>query len=356
MAMHHELNIHKQAYELLSIATDLTRNIPRDLKQGLGTAVRDECVALLVLIARANAAMLTLKLVRDYAAPVTVNPVIGFGDSDYLADKAAEHSMFAAFLSAARSCVLVGLGGETFGSAGFQVAGSPTLLNPATRRLATLGGGFNPILGVIKMTNTARNPSAVSVFNFQSNDVRTVLRDGEPWFVASDVCRALGYRDADKGTRILGTHQKGTQIVPTPGGDQRLTIINESGLYRLVLRSRKPEAVAFSDWVTGEVLPSIRKTGAYAVPTIDATELALSALKRTRFLCWFDDGGKPQLKPVGESACVVRTDDEVSVMTFIREFLPLESVPAAIEICAQRIMNYHAFQNRVARAAAGGAK
>lgn len=56
MAMHHELSIHKQAYQLLSVATDLTRNIPRDLKAGLGAAVRDECVALLVLIARANAA------------------------------------------------------------------------------------------------------------------------------------------------------------------------------------------------------------------------------------------------------------------------------------------------------------
>lgn len=105
-----------------------------------------------------------------------------------------------------------------------------------------------------------------SVFNFGDQPVRIVTIDGEPWFVAKDVCTTLGYRDAEKGTRNLGTHQKGVHDLRTPGGDQRVTIINEPGLYRLVLRSRKPEAVAFSDWVASEVLPSIRKTGTYSAP------------------------------------------------------------------------------------------
>lgn len=105
--------------------------------------------------------------------------------------------------------------------------------------------------------------STPSVFNFGTHAVRIVVRDGEPWFVASDVAAALGYRDAQDAGRSLKPEQKGTQNVRTPGGDQRVTIINESGLYRLVLRSRKPEAEKFSDWVTGEVLPSIRKTGRY---------------------------------------------------------------------------------------------
>lgn len=105
--------------------------------------------------------------------------------------------------------------------------------------------------------------SSQPVFNFGEHSVRVVVRDGEPWFVATDVAVALGYRDAANAGRILADHQKGTQIVSTPSGEQRVTIINESGLYRLVLRSRKPEAEKFSDWVTGEVLPAIRKTGVY---------------------------------------------------------------------------------------------
>lgn len=108
--------------------------------------------------------------------------------------------------------------------------------------------------------------TSVSPFNFGTHAVRVVMQDGEPWFVAKDVCEALGYRDAEKGTRNLGTHQKGTRNVSTPGGEQRISVINESGLYRLVLRSRKPEAEKFSDWVTGEVLPAIRKTGQYRQP------------------------------------------------------------------------------------------
>lgn len=108
--------------------------------------------------------------------------------------------------------------------------------------------------------------TAVVSFDFNSHPVRVVMQDGEPWFVATDVAEALGYRNAPDATRHLGEHQKGsTQIArSTSGGNPTATIINESGLYRLVLRSRKPEAVAFSDWVTGEVLPSIRKTGGYA--------------------------------------------------------------------------------------------
>lgn len=122
-----------------------------------------------------------------------------------------------------------------------------------------------------------------STFNFGTHEVRIVMRDGEPWFVATDVAEALGYRNAPDAARNLGEHQKAsTQIVrSTSGGNPNVTIINESGLYRLVLRSRKPEAEKFSDWVTGEVLPSIRKTGRYEKPgreeTIQETVARLAA-------------------------------------------------------------------------------
>lgn len=109
-----------------------------------------------------------------------------------------------------------------------------------------------------------------AIFNFNSHSVRVVMRDGEPWFVCSDVADALNYRDAEVAARHLGAHQKADtpiRCTSSNGTEQArtVTIINESGLYRLVLRSRKPEALAFSDWVTGEVLPSIRKTGGYAL-------------------------------------------------------------------------------------------
>lgn len=121
--------------------------------------------------------------------------------------------------------------------------------------------------------------AAVTSFDFHSHAVRVVMRDGEPWFVAADVANVLGYRNAPDAARSLPDHQKGTQIVRTPGGDQSMTIISEPGLYRLVLRSRKPEAEAFTDWVTGEVLPSIRKTGTYAAaPAAQINDDALLAI------------------------------------------------------------------------------
>lgn len=106
--------------------------------------------------------------------------------------------------------------------------------------------------------------SSQPVFNFGAHSVRVVVRDGEPWFVASDVCAALDYKNTSKAVGDhLDDNEKGVTTGYTLGGDQRLTIISESGLYALVLRSRKPEARKFAKWVTSEVLPAIRKTGVY---------------------------------------------------------------------------------------------
>lgn len=103
------------------------------------------------------------------------------------------------------------------------------------------------------------------LFSFDGLPLRTVKVKGEPWFVAADVATALEYRDAFNALRALDDDEKGTQNVSTPGGPQRLTLVNESGLYALIFASRKPEARRFRRWVTGEVLPSIRKTGAYRI-------------------------------------------------------------------------------------------
>lgn len=108
--------------------------------------------------------------------------------------------------------------------------------------------------------------SSVVSFNFVARSVRIVMIDDCPWFVAADVCAVLEYRMASDMTRFLDDDEKGTHIMRTPGGDQEATIINESGLYAAILKSRKPEAKKFKKWVTSEVLPALRRTGRYEMP------------------------------------------------------------------------------------------
>lgn len=93
--------------------------------------------------------------------------------------------------------------------------------------------------------------------------VRTISRSGEPWFVAADVCRALDIQNSRDAIARLDEDEKGVGSTDTLGGRQEMAIINEPGLYALVLGSRKPEAKAFKRWVTHEVIPSIRRTGGY---------------------------------------------------------------------------------------------
>lgn len=95
--------------------------------------------------------------------------------------------------------------------------------------------------------------------------VRTVSIDGEPWFVAADVCRAIEIANSRDAVAKLDDDEKGVGSTDTLGGKQKMQIVNEPGLYSLVLGSRKPEAKAFKRWITHEVLPAIRKTGSYSV-------------------------------------------------------------------------------------------
>lgn len=104
--------------------------------------------------------------------------------------------------------------------------------------------------------------------NADFGDVRTVEKDGNIWFVGKDVAEALGYvRTADAVKAHIDADDKGVCVLPTPGGRQETTIINESGLYSLVLSSKLPSAKAFKRWITSEVIPSIRKTGSYNKPS-----------------------------------------------------------------------------------------
>ncbi len=116
----------------------------------------------------------------------------------------------------------------------------------------------------------------LSIFkNADFGEIRTIMQEGEPWFVAADVCRALeignptmslGRLDEDEKMTLNSTEGHSGQR----GGAQFLNVVNEPGLYSLVLGSRKPEAKAFKRWITHEVIPAIRKTGVYAAPNVDS--------------------------------------------------------------------------------------
>lgn len=104
----------------------------------------------------------------------------------------------------------------------------------------------------------------LTVFHHHTfGQVRTVVKDGLPWFVATDVCKALDLGNTSQALSRLDTDEKGVISNDTPGGVQQVLTVNEPGLYALVLGSRKPEARAFKRWITHEVLPSIRQHGFY---------------------------------------------------------------------------------------------
>ncbi len=114
----------------------------------------------------------------------------------------------------------------------------------------------------------------LKVFEYGTQQVRTVSKDGEPWFVAKDVCDILNLGNSRDAVSRLDDDEKGVGKADTLGGTQELSIISESGLYALVMRSNKPEAKKFRKWITSEVLPTIRKTGAYATrPTKEDASL-----------------------------------------------------------------------------------
>lgn len=123
--------------------------------------------------------------------------------------------------------------------------------------------------------------------NPQFGKIRTIIQNGEPWFIATDVCKALEIENSRKATSRLDDDEKNTVTLSDGNkGNPNVTAVTEAGLYSLVLGSRKPEAKQFKRWITHEVLPSIRKTGAYAVDELlDNPELAIrafTALKEER--------------------------------------------------------------------------
>ncbi|AJK27772.1 phage antirepressor KilAC domain-containing protein [Paenibacillus larvae] len=123
----------------------------------------------------------------------------------------------------------------------------------------------------------------LQVFNFTGKDVRVIMKDGHPWWVAKDVCGVLEIKNNRDALSRMDEDEKGVVSIDTLGGAQQMQVLNESGLYSLVLSSRKPESKKFKRWVTHEVLPAIRKTGMYATDELlDNPDLLIQAATKLK--------------------------------------------------------------------------
>ena len=108
--------------------------------------------------------------------------------------------------------------------------------------------------------------NTLQVFNFEKKDIRIVMKDGEPWWVAKDVCDVLDLSNPSESLKALDEDELTSETLRSGGQGREMRLISESGVYTLVMRSNKPEAKRFRKWVTSEVLPTIRKHGAYMTP------------------------------------------------------------------------------------------
>lgn len=171
------------------------------------------------------------------------------------------------------------------------------------------------------MTTQITTQSQLSTFNFENSVIRVIAVNGEPWFIAKDVCEATGisnYRDA---IERLDDDEKGVALTDTLGGKQEMNIISESGMYTLILRCRdavKKGSVPhrFRKWVTAEVLPQIRKTGQYS---------QIAPPKRKR--------GRPAVNPFGYE-------------TYLREFTAKE-LETLVQLWYYADKQYHFLQSLV---------
>ena len=175
-------------------------------------------------------------------------------------------------------------------------------------------------------------------FDFEGRPVRVVTdAQGEPWFVAADVCAALHLPDTHKAVARLDDDEKGRNSIPTLGGDQEMTVVNEPGLYSLVLGSRKPEAKRFKRWVTHEVLPAIRKTGRYTAPSTRQT-LPAPTQDRVAALLLIGEavakvpGVKPGIAMAATLTCI-QENTGLAVET-LRRALPARDTAANEAICS----------------------
>lgn len=148
----------------------------------------------------------------------------------------------------------------------------------------------------------------VQLFNFENHEVRSLLINSGPWFVGKDVAEVLGYERADNAIRNhIDKEDKLMHQISASGQNRNMTIINESGLYSLVLSSKLPSAKKFKRWVTSEVLPALRKTGQYQVKELSGSELMAKALIEAQSALAAKDKQIEEMKPKALFADAVAT-------------------------------------------------
>jgi prophage antirepressor-like protein len=183
------------------------------------------------------------------------------------------------------------------------------------------------------MDEITTTTNSVSNFNFDGASIRSITREDEPWFVAVDVCAALGLKDISDAVGKLDEDEKGKELIQTPGGKQSLMIISESGLSALVLRCRDAMKVGsvqhrFRKWVTSEVLPSVRKTGGYlSAPMADASSAMIAAGQELRRLADYQSEMNSRLERLEKSTLVGVKEIKGEINTIIpRNEFPKKTV------------------------------
>lgn len=182
-----------------------------------------------------------------------------------------------------------------------------------------------------------------ATFQFQSTTVRTVDRDGQVWFVAGDIAKALGYADAVQMTRVLDEDEAALHVVQSRSENgtiqtREVTILSESGLYHALLKSRKPQARPFRRWVTQEVLPALRRGPL-------SRELNPGRLQ-DRWLLRLDENRQWQSQSIPPNACVIDPNDPEQLACFLREHVPVDRLGEVLAISAQRLLRRGLLKNR----------
>ena len=200
------------------------------------------------------------------------------------------------------------------------------------------------------------NKNLPQIFSYQQKQVRTVSKDGEPWFVASDVCKVLGIRNHhDAVTRLNDKMKDGVGVTDPHGRSQNTTVISEAGVYKLAFTSHKPEAEKFTDWVAIDVIPSIRKTGAYITSKADPQMLREKAnqnealadvniLAQTILPIYTAAGMKPQFQLLALKQLYQKANMELPVgdMTFDKELFDTEQIANKLGVFSARSGKPHA--------------
>lgn len=149
------------------------------------------------------------------------------------------------------------------------------------------------------------NENKIQVFEKEEfGKVRTLMRDGEPWAVGKDVAEALGYKNPQEAVRMhVDPEDKGVSKTLTPRGEQDITLINESGLYSLILSSKLPKAKEFKRWITSEVLPALRKTGSYGTAKAPDTAGTVALIESLRKIMESQRSHPVEIAHMAKSLC-----------------------------------------------------